>query len=139
VSLSWFFGTQWPEQSRNARYFRPPVDVFKYVYVGLVWLPSLVGMGAAVWWIRRRPGLTFCAWQLINSMVVAAIFFGDIRLRTPYDPYAIVLALEGWVLVVGVVVRWRGRRAEGPAARATSPSAGPTTSESGSNAAEARS
>jgi hypothetical protein len=111
VSLSWMFGHQWPEQSRNAKYLRPPVDAFKYLYLGFVWLPSLVGLGAAVWWIRRRPGLVFCAWQLVNSMVVAAIFFGDIRLRTPYDPYAIVLALEGWVILAALRARWRARRA----------------------------
>lgn len=110
LSLQWFIGSQWPEQSRNGKYLRPPVDAFKYLFLTLVWLPSLVGMGAALVWIRRRPGLTFCAWQLVNSMVVAAIFFGDIRLRTPYDPYAIILALEGWWLAVALVVAVRARR-----------------------------
>jgi hypothetical protein len=132
LSLSWFFGNQWPEQSRGAKYFRPPVEVFKYLYLGLVWLPSFVGMGAAVWWIRRRPGLAFCAWQLLNSMVVAAIFFGDIRLRTPYDPYAILLALEGWVLLAALRARWRARRAAGPATVPVGPTASAPASESGS-------
>lgn len=111
MGLLWFVGHQWPEQSRNAKWFRPPVDVFKHVFQVLVLVPSLVGLGAAVWWIRRRPGLVFCAWQLINSMLVAAIFFGDIRLRTPYDPYAIVLALEGWALLWIALARLRARRA----------------------------
>lgn len=110
ASLLWFLGHQWPEQSKNAKYLRPPVDAFKYLFQVLVLVPSFVGLGAAIWWIRRRPGLTFCAWLLVNSMVVAAIFFGDIRLRTPYDPYAIILALEGWVLIVSGIVRWRRRR-----------------------------
>lgn len=110
MGLLWFVGHQWPEQSRNAQWFRPPVDVFKHVFQIVVLVPSLVGMIAAAWWVRRRPGLSFCTWQLVNSMVVAAIFFGDIRLRTPYDPYAIVLALEGWVLIVAVIARWRRRR-----------------------------
>jgi hypothetical protein len=110
VSLLWFLGHQWPEQSKHAKYLQPPAEVFKYLFQVLVLVPSLLGMGAALWWIRRRPGLAFCAWLLVNSMLVAAIFFGDIRLRTPYDPYAIILALEGWVLIVGVVARWRRRR-----------------------------
>jgi hypothetical protein len=110
MGLLWFVGHQWPEQSRNAQWFRPPVDVFKYVFQVVVLVPSLLGMIAAAWWVRRRPGLSFCTWQLVNSMVVAAIFFGDIRLRTPYDPYAIVLALEGWVLIMAVIARWRGRQ-----------------------------
>lgn len=113
MSLSWFVGHQWPEQSRGARWLRPPVDAFKHLFQGLVLVPSLIGMVAAAWWVRRRPGLAFCASQLVNSMVVAAIFFGDIRLRTPYDPYAIVLALEGWVLVVVAIARWRRRRRGG--------------------------
>ncbi len=114
LSLQWFIGSQWPEQSRNGNYLRPPVEVFKYVFIVAVWLPSLVGMAAALAWIRRRPGLAFCAWQLVSSMIVAAIFFGDIRLRTPYDPYAILLALEGWVLGAAALeaarVRVRARR-----------------------------
>lgn len=109
MGLLWFVGHQWPEQSRNAQWFRPPVDVFKYFFQVAVLVPSLVGMVAAAWWVRRRPGLAFCTWALVNSMVVAAIFFGDIRLRTPYDPYAIVLALEGWVLIVAAIARGRAR------------------------------
>jgi len=120
MGLLWFVGHQWPEQSRNAKWLRPPVDVFKYAFQVVVLVPSLVGMGAAVWWMRRRPGLAFCAWQLVNSMVVAAIFFGDIRLRTPYDPYAIVLGLEGWVLIAAVIARWRRRRRAGAGADAGS-------------------
>lgn len=122
LSLLWVIGSQWPEQSQNGKWLRPPADAFKHVFQALVWLPSLVGLGAALWWIRRRPGLTFCAWQLLTSMTVAAIFFGTIRLRTPYDPYAIVLALEGWVLLAAVVARWRSRwGAQGAAAAPAQP------------------
>lgn len=110
MSLLWVIGHQWPEQSRNGKWLRPPADVYQYLYLGLVWVPSLVGLVAAVVWIRRRPGLTFCAWQLCTSMTVAAVFFGTIRLRSPYDPYAILLALEGWVLLLAVLARWRRRR-----------------------------
>lgn len=109
MTLSWFIGHQWPEMSKDARWLRPPADVWKHLYQVAVWLPSLVGIVAGLWWIRRRPGLTFCAWQLVTSMTVAAIFFGTIRLRTPYDPYALILALEGWVLLWAVAARWRAR------------------------------
>ena len=116
MSLLWFIGNQWPEQSKNGHWLRPPAEAFKYLFQAVVWLPSLVGMGAALWWIRRRPELTFCAWQLLTSMTVAAIFFGTIRLRTPYDPYAIVLALEGWVLLAAALGRWRSRSRDRAAA-----------------------
>jgi hypothetical protein len=122
VSLLWFVGRQWPEQSRGAKSFAPPVDVYRHIYQGLVWLPSLLGLGAALWWIRRRPELTFCAWQQLTSMAVAAVFFGTIRLRTPYDPYAILLALEGWALLWALGSRWRrGRIPPVPAPEAEAP------------------
>ncbi|MEM7153574.1 MAG: hypothetical protein AAF799_12080 [Myxococcota bacterium] len=117
VSLLWFIGRQWPEQSRGAKTFAPAVEVYKYLYQFLVWLPSLIGLVAALAWIRRRPGLAFCAWQLVTSMTVASVFFGTIRLRTPYDPYAMILALEGVVLVLGLSMALiRRSRADRPEA-----------------------
>ncbi len=109
VSLLWFVGQQWPEQSRGAKLTLGPANVYKHIYQGLIWFPSLVGLVAALAWIRRRPELTFCAWQLLTSMTVAAVFFGTIRLRTPYDPYAMILALEGWVLLFMLARRLRRR------------------------------
>ena len=51
------------------------------------------------------------AWHLVSSMTVAAVFFGDIRLRLPYDPYAIILAWEVWAVVIAVAWgRLRKRR-----------------------------
>lgn len=100
VSLLWFVGHQWPEAERRTAYFYPGIQVFRYGYPIVVWIPSLIGMFAGIYWVRRRAALTLCAWQLVTSMTVAAVFFGTIRLRTPYDPFAIILALEGLVLAV---------------------------------------
>lgn len=116
LALLWFVGHQWPEIEKGRKYFYPALLGFRHGYQLAVWVPSLVGMFAALVWIRRRPGLSICAWQLVTSMVVASIFFGTIRLRTPYDPYAIILALEGTVLIVPWArelrrrIRRRGRR-----------------------------
>jgi hypothetical protein len=55
-----------------------------------------------VWGLRElsRPtgrwGLGLLALQLVVSVAVAAVFFGTIRLRLPYDPFALVLALCVW-------------------------------------------
>ena len=59
----------------------------------------------------REPALAACAMCLLGSMIVAAVFFGDPRLRTPYDPYAMILALYA----VGV---WLARRRARPSATA---------------------
>jgi hypothetical protein len=100
ASLLWFIGHQWPEIEKNRRTFYPVVAVYRRIYQVVLWLPSLIGIGWALSRIRRHPALALCAWQLVTSITVAAIFFGAIRLRTPYDPYAMILAVEIWTLVV---------------------------------------
>ncbi len=108
VFLLWFVSQQWPEMEKGRKWFLPPVQAFTHVYQIGVWLPSLIGLGWAVARIRRRPGMTIIAWHLVSSMTVAAVFFGDIRLRLPYDPYAIILAWEVWAFIV--LLAWRRLR-----------------------------
>jgi hypothetical protein len=98
--LLWFISQQWPEMEKGREWFLPPAQFFTHVYQVLVWLPSLIGLAWAIAWIRKRPALTIMAWHLVSSMTVAAVFFGDIRLRLPYDPYAIILAWEVWAVVI---------------------------------------
>ena len=110
VALSWFVDRQWPEMERGRERFLPILDVYHAFFAIVVWAPSMIGMFAAIWWIRRRPALTVVAWQLFSSIVVAAIFFGTIRLRTPYDPYAFILAAEGALLVADRGRAWLAKR-----------------------------
>jgi hypothetical protein len=61
-------------------------------------------------------------------MTVAAIFFGTIRLRTPYDPYAIILAVEAWaVVIIGIAMRRRRSRSTHAAAAPDANDAGSAT------------
>jgi hypothetical protein len=108
VMLSWFVDHQWPEVERGRARFLPIIEFYKYVYQILILVPSLVGIGYALARLRRRPELAIVAWQQVNYIFVAGLFFGTIRLRTPYDPYAIVLAAEVWGMAV---LWWLGRRA----------------------------
>ena len=111
ASLLWFYAHQWPEIERGHKRFYPPLAIYKRIFQVLIWFPSMVGMFFAIAAIRRRPELTLCAWQIVTSTVVASIFFGSIRLRTPYDPYAMILAAEVWAFVaIWAVGRWRSRR-----------------------------
>ena len=117
VMLSWFVDHQWPEVEKGRKVFLPVLEGYKRVYWIVILVPSLIGMGLAIGRLRRRPELALVAWQQVNYLVVAAIFFGTIRLRTPYDPYAILLAAEVWGMAI---VWWLDRRAR---RRAVAPAA----------------
>lgn len=101
VSLLWFWAYQWPEISdeKAPRSLFDATVAYRELYQWLFWLPSLLGV---VWFVRepyRRGGnwvLGLSALQLLVSLGVAAIFFGTIRLRLPYDPFALLLALVVW-------------------------------------------
>lgn len=80
---------------------------------------ALFGLGLAlIRWVRarrsgveageldRRAGLGVCALQLSALLVIAAMFFGTPRLRTPYDPYAMILIAS---VVAWAVEAWRQR------------------------------
>lgn len=90
----WFFNAQWPDNSDRGERFRPWSDAFVTIFQWLIWLPSTFGALWAVRNARQRPRLAVCALPLIAIVVVAAIWFGEIRLRTPYDPLALLLAGE---------------------------------------------
>jgi len=93
LSLQWFIARQWPDNSKNHEYFLPFAEVYRYLFLVVILVPSLVGVGLGLARWRRAPAATLVALCLLASMILAAVFFGDVRLRTPYDPYAIILAL----------------------------------------------
>lgn len=126
VMLQWFVGSQWPDMERGRKKFLAPSERFKYIYQQLIWFPSLVGIVLVLLRVREHPAGTLPALQLITSMFIASVFFGTIRLRTPYDPYAIILAIVGWAWFaqrlrpIGVALWARVRRGRGgPAAGAS--------------------
>ena len=106
--LQWFISRQWPDNAKNRHIFLPASEVFRYGFQIFVLLPSLLGVGLGMARLRRDPALALIALCLLTSMVLAAVFFGDVRLRSPYDPYAIILAL---LAVHWLAARWRRRRA----------------------------
>lgn len=93
LSLQWFVGRQWPDNSKDHQYFLPFAEVYRYFFIVVILVPSCVGVGLGLARWRRAPAATLVALCLLTSMILAAVFFGDVRLRTPYDPYAIILAL----------------------------------------------
>lgn len=111
MSLLWFVGQQWPEKEKGREWFLGPVEVFKHFYQVVIWVPSLVGM---VWFMlgaRRRPSMSVIAFQTFTSTAIAGLFFGSIRLRTPYDIYAIILAIELYAILWARVKAYRDANA----------------------------
>jgi len=90
----WFFNSQWPDNSEKGEPWLPWSDAFVTVFQIIVLLPCLLGIAVALRTTRRNPGLALCTLPLLSSMLTASIWFGDIRLRTPYDPLALLLAAE---------------------------------------------
>lgn len=129
MSLMWFVGQQWPEKEKNRKWLLPPVEVFKHFYQVVIWVPSLVGMVWFMVWVRRRPSMSLIAFQTFTSTAIAGLFFGSIRLRTPYDIYAIILAIEIYAIV------WRIVRARLDAKAPANPESKPEDPETGEDAA----
>jgi len=53
----------------------------------------------------RTMGLALIALHLVGLVIVAAMIFGDTRLRTPYDPFILLLGVEAYVVALGLL--WR--------------------------------
>jgi hypothetical protein len=114
VALLWLVARPWPESSdREAPELLPVAERGRQIAAALGPL-SLLGMIVVLVGFARARGedrdrLTggaVCSLQLASLLIVAAVFFGDPRLRVPYDPYAIILAVALICLLMG---RLRGR------------------------------
>jgi hypothetical protein len=114
VALLWLVARPWPESSDQAAPQLLPVAVRgRQIAAGLAPL-GLLGMFLVLWtWARARgesrdqvAGGAVCALQLASLLIVAAVFFGDPRLRVPYDPYALILAVALLDAIVARVRTW---------------------------------
>ncbi|MEZ4427647.1 MAG: hypothetical protein R3A51_08180 [Nannocystaceae bacterium] len=105
----WIYNAQWPDSARHHKLFGRYAVASIWVFNLVILLPSLLGLGLALARARQNPGLAICALQLVGLFCVSAYFFGSIRLRTPYDVYAIILAVEGYGWIVALVRRKLGR------------------------------
>lgn len=104
----WFYNSQWPDNSDKGEPWLPWSDAFVALFQWLVWLPSLLGIWLALRDARTNPGLALCTLPLLSSMLTAAIWFGEIRTRTPYDPLALLLAAEAYSRTIAWLRSRRG-------------------------------
>ncbi|MEZ4382740.1 MAG: glycosyltransferase family 39 protein [Nannocystaceae bacterium] len=93
------YNTMWPDSGRGA--WRETAKWWGKQH--LYWLTPPTLLGLLTIFRRKTAGrqgiLAIHIWALI---VTAALFFGDARLRCPYDPFIIILALE----VYGFLGAW---------------------------------
>jgi hypothetical protein len=96
----------------------------------VVAVPALLALFA---WARPRkaPKLALLGCHVWGVLGVAVLYFGDTRLRVPYDPILLLMALVtvSWGASTGAatVLKWRNRRnAPGVEPVAHGPDAGPS-------------
>ena len=108
LSLLWVFNVQWPDaaDSDAPRWQLGLSQTFGWIFFIGLWVPSGLGVARALRRWRDHPGLALCALQLSSLFAIAAIFFGTIRVRSPYDPYAFILGV--WVIQASLAAR-KGR------------------------------
>lgn len=109
--MLWAYNTPWPDSGRDM--WRRTASAWQGLYTAVVAVPALLTLLTCFWrrTVTRHGVLALHIWAIL---VTAAIYFGDTRLRAPYDPMLLLLALETYLLVGSLVVsqvRARLRRA----------------------------
>lgn len=102
--LLWRYNVPWPDSGRSQ--WRKVSRAWTKWSRNLFAVPALIGLLALVLG-RRTAKRGLVAVHLLGLVIVSAIFFGSIRVRTPYDYVILMLALEvyafgGWLAYRGV-------------------------------------
>lgn len=113
--MLWRFNIMWPDQANPRPRSEVPREMWRHrqevwarVHRGFLMVPALLGLALA-FKPRRKPKEALIALNFLALLVVAGIWFGDIRLRVVYDPIIVVLA----VIVYTEVFLWlKARRAK---------------------------
>ncbi|MEM9458811.1 MAG: phospholipid carrier-dependent glycosyltransferase [Myxococcota bacterium] len=113
ATLLWRHNVPWPDSGRTQ--WRSISRWWTRRHRDLLAVPALIGLLTLVLGRRTvRQGLL--AVHLLASLLVAAVFFGSIRVRTPYDFIILTLALEVYAFALWRIyrgVQWiRGRMRE---------------------------
>jgi len=114
VVLNFGFNIAWPDSGQKLRETfigpikisngRPIMEAWQVGFGATVVPFALIACVLSFWKRRARDGML--AMHLFAAMLVAALYFGDTRLRTPYDCLLIILGLD----LIARIFRWIGRR-----------------------------
>lgn len=98
--MLWAYNTPWPDSGRDM--WRRTAQSWQAGYTTFIAIPALLTAFTCFWrrTILHHGILAVHIWAIL---VTAAIYFGDTRLRTPYDPILLLLAFECYLFVGGLV------------------------------------
>jgi hypothetical protein len=105
VDLLWFHNPMWPDAGQPR--FAPLMVASQNLHEVLV-LPGAAA-GVVLAFRRRRARLMLLALHVLAMIGVAVIYFGDTRLRAPYDGILITMAAAAYATALGEI-RKRTRR-----------------------------
>lgn len=95
VLLLWRYNVMWPDSGKGEwRDYARKWGVFHSSYLAV---PALIMAGLVLFRRRRATGMALVSLHIVGLVIVAASIFGDTRLRTPYDPFILLLAVEAYV------------------------------------------
>jgi len=103
ASLLWWHNTPWPDSGRAT--WRQPARWWTHLHRALFAIPALIGLAFMFAPGERGAKLGLLSVNLLALILLGAMYFGDARLRAPYDLIIIALALEVYALA-GVFL-WR--------------------------------
>lgn len=95
------YNTPWPDSGREM--WRHKAQGWQSFHTAFIAIPALLTLFTCFMkrTVTRHGILALHLWAII---VTAAIYFGDTRLRAPYDPMIVLLALEVYVFVGALIV-----------------------------------
>jgi 4-amino-4-deoxy-L-arabinose transferase-like glycosyltransferase len=114
VVLLWGFNLIWPDQNMGPK-FHVPMEVSSALHNALILPAALVAMALSL--RRRNARVMLAVLHVVGLVAVAMIYFGDARLRAPYDGVLLVLAVMTYASAYRKLRRWMARRSR----RAVSP------------------
>jgi hypothetical protein len=99
--MLWAYNTPWPDSGRDM--WRRTAMAWQGWYTTFIAIPAVLTIFTCFWrkTCQRHGILAIHIWAIL---VTAAIYFGDTRLRTPYDPMLILLALECYLFLGGLAI-----------------------------------
>jgi 4-amino-4-deoxy-L-arabinose transferase-like glycosyltransferase len=114
--LLWRQNVAWPDQANprprstaQRETWRWRQQVWAQIHRGLLMVPALLGL-LFVFVPRRRPKEALIALNFWALLITAGVWFGDMRLRTPFDPIIALLAGFTYATAWARVREWIARR-----------------------------